>query len=137
MLLGWVSLEVQFAVAGVGLPVLFGWMWFVSRTGWQSGRLPRAVGRLGVWIGILAVSGTALAGIGALLPWGSPAQFVLFGAGAVLGLPAYLAFPVWPIALGTKVFGAQQELLLQVATTVNGQWEALRPTGPVRAGIRS
>jgi hypothetical protein len=136
MLLGWVSLGVQFAVAGAGLPVLFGWIYLISRTGWRTNRLPRSVARCGVWIGAGSVIGTVVAAIGVALPWGSTAQYVLLAVGAAFGLPAYLAFPVWPIMLGRKVFGAPPQLVLQVATTVNGQWEALAPTDEARAGVR-
>ena len=127
MLLGWVSLVVQFVVAGVGLPVLFGWIWIVNRTGLRARTLPRTVARWGIRVGAGAVAGTALAGVGSLLAWGSTGQYVLLGIGAALGLPAYLAFPIWVIVLGRRVFGEQPPLVLQVATTVGGQWEPLEP----------
>jgi len=127
MLLGWLPLAVQFAVAGVGLPVLFGWIWVINRTGLRTRTLPRGIARWGVCIGAGAVAGTALAVVGIMLAWGSTGQYVLLGIGAALGLPAYLAFPIWVIVLGRRVFGEQPPLVLQVATTVGGQWEPLEP----------
>ena len=39
----------------------------------------------------------------AVLPSGSVTQYVVLGLAALVGLPAYLAFPVWPILLARTV----------------------------------
>ena len=54
-------------------------------------------------VGIAALVGTAIAGVKALLPSDSASQHVVLGLAALVGLPAYLAFPVWPILLARKV----------------------------------
>lgn len=97
---GRITLETQFVVAGVGLPVIFGWLWRANRASRRSRLLPPRTARLGRWIGVVALAATGLAAIGALLPFGSPAQVVVLGAAAIPGLPAYLAFPVWQILAG-------------------------------------
>ncbi len=97
---GRITLETQFAVAGVGLPVIFGWLWRANRASRRSGLLPPRTARLGRWIGVVALAATGLAGVGALLPFGSPAQVIVVAAAAIPGLPAYLAFPVWQVLAG-------------------------------------
>lgn len=97
---GRITLETQFVVAGLGLPVIFGWLWRASRAARRRGLLPRRTAGLGRWIGIVALAATGVVGLGALLPLGSTAQIVLLGVAAIPGLPAYLAFPVWQILAG-------------------------------------
>jgi hypothetical protein len=97
---GVITLDTQFLVAGLGLPVIFGWLWRANRASRRSDVLPPRAARLGRWIGVVALAATALAGIGALLPFGSPAQVIVVGAAAIPGLPAYLAFPVWQVVAG-------------------------------------
>ncbi|MGS0684059.1 hypothetical protein ACVBEQ_02685 [Nakamurella sp. GG22] len=105
MLSGVVSLTAQFAVAGVALPVIFGWLVVVNRAGRRAGVLPDTVAVFGRTVGAAALVGTALAAAGALAPAASTVQQVLLAAAAVIGLPAYLAFPVWPILLARRVLG--------------------------------
>lgn len=100
---GVISLNVQFVVAGAALPVIFGWLVMVNRAGRRAAVLPDDVAVFGRNVGVAALAGTALAAVGALAPAQSSAQYVLFGAAAVIGLPAYLAFPVWPILLARRV----------------------------------
>jgi hypothetical protein len=97
---GRITLETQFVVAGVGLPVIFGWLWRANRASRRSGLLPPRTARLGRWIGVVALAATGLAGIGALLPFRLSAQVIVVGAAAIPGLPAYLAFPVWQVLAG-------------------------------------
>lgn len=97
---GRITLETQFVVAGLGLPVIFGWLWRANRAARRSGLLPPRTAGLGRWTGIVGLAATGVAGIGALLPFGSVAQIVVLGVAAIPGLPAYLAFPVWQILAG-------------------------------------
>jgi hypothetical protein len=97
---GQISLETQFVVAGIELPILFGWLLRVSRTGGRAGILPASLARFGERIGAGALLGTALAVLSFALPWGSIGQYALLGLAALAGLPAYLAFPVWALRLG-------------------------------------
>ncbi|HEY5878860.1 MAG TPA: hypothetical protein VIU11_08115 [Nakamurella sp.] len=97
---GVITLETQFVVAGVGLPVIFGWLWRASRAARRTGVLPPRTARFGEIVGMTALAATGLAAIGAVLPAGSAAQYVVLGLAAVPGLPAYLAFPVWEILAG-------------------------------------
>jgi hypothetical protein len=107
MLAGVVPLTVQFVVAGLGLPVIFGWLVVINRVGGHSGALPDSVAAFGRTVGVAALAGTAFAGAAALLPSGTAAQYVLLGVAAAAGLPAYLAFPVWPILLARSIFAGR------------------------------
>lgn len=97
---GVITLPTQFVVAGVGLPVIFGWLWRANRAAARAGVLPRRTARFGDVIAIAALGATGLAGIGAALPAGSVGQYVVLALVALPGLAAYLAFPVWQIAAG-------------------------------------
>jgi len=108
---GAITLETQFVVTGVGLPVVFGWLWRACRaagprdnvtppSGNVAGVLPSRTARFGEWVAIAALAATGPAAIGLVLPAGSVGQSVVFGLAAVPGLPAYLAFPFWPLAAG-------------------------------------
>ena len=97
---GAITLQTQFVVAGVALPVLFGWLWRASVAARRHGVLPRRTARLGELIGAIALGATTVAGVGALLPAGSTAQYVLVGVAAVPGLLAYLAYPAWQLLAG-------------------------------------
>ena len=107
MLSGVVTLTVQFAVAGVGLPVIFGWLVVVNVSGGRAGAIPDSVAVFGRNVGAAALVATAIAGAGTLVPSGSAAQYVVLGLAALVGLPAYLAFPVWPILLARRVFAVE------------------------------
>ena len=97
---GVITLQVQFVVAGVGLPVIFGWLWRACGAARRTGMLPPQTTRFGELVAIVALAATGLAAIGAVLPAESVAQYVVLGLAAVPGLPAYLAFPVWEILAG-------------------------------------
>lgn len=107
MLYGVVSLTVQFAVAGVALPPIFGWLLVVNRVGRRTEEFPASVATFGERVGLAALAATGIAGVALLLPGGSITQYVIFGVAAVVGLPAYLAFPVWPLLLARKVLRSQ------------------------------
>jgi hypothetical protein len=103
MLSGAVSLTSQFVVAGVSLPAMFGWLLVVNRQGRRAGVFPASLATFGERVGVAALVATGIAGVALLVPSGSVPQNVLLGVAAVVGLPAYLAFPVWPIRLARTV----------------------------------
>ncbi len=103
MLSGMVSLTAQFVVAGVALPVIFGWLLAVNLAAGRSAVLPAGNALFGRTVGAAALAGTALAAFGAVAPPSSTLQRLLFAAAAVVGLPAYLAFPVWPILVSRSI----------------------------------
>lgn len=103
LLSGVVTLTVQFAVAGVGLPVIFGWLVVANLAGRRAGVFPDSVAAFGRNVGAAALAATAIAGVGTLLPSGSVTHYVVLGLAALAGLPAYLMFPVWSILLARMV----------------------------------
>jgi hypothetical protein len=123
---GVITLETQFVVAGVGLPVIFGWLW---RASWSAGHaqvLPPRTARAGELIAIAALAATGVALAGLLLPPASVGQFAVLGVAAVAGLPAYLAFPVWLIDVGRAWWREQP--------TVTGAREVRRSIRAERPG---
>ena len=94
-----ITLDDQYAVSAVGLPLVVGWVWLVSRRGarWGAiGGVAAATGRATVLVFVLgAVVG--LAGL-ALLPWGSPALVVAL----VPGVLGWVALTAWPLVLGIR-----------------------------------
>jgi biotin transport system substrate-specific component len=76
--------------------------------GWLTERLdaPRSLARgiaVNVVGGIAVLYLFGIAGMALVVPPGSVPQNVLLGIAAIVGLPAYLAFPVWPIRLARTV----------------------------------
>ncbi len=109
-----ITLDDQYAVSAVGLPLVVGWVWLVSRRGarWGAiGGVAAATGRATVLVFVLgAVVG--LAGL-ALLPWGSPALVVAL----VPGVLGWVALTAWPLVLGIRpptVDAAVRELMNQL-----------------------
>jgi len=97
---GAITLPIQFVVAGLGLPVIFGWLGRANRVARRTGLLPPRTTALGRCVAFAALTASALALIGVALPAGSVAQYVALGLAALAGLPAYLAFPIWEIMAG-------------------------------------
>lgn len=97
------SFDVQVYVAIPVVVFMFGWVAAVGYVGTRGGRLPPRLARAATVIGLAGVAGLALALPGLLLPAQSVQQYVLFGAGLVVGVPAYLAFPVWLIVLSSRL----------------------------------
>lgn len=115
---GAITLQAQFVVAGLGLPVIFGWLWRAGRAARRSGRLPARVARFGEVVGLAALVATGVAAVGVALPAGSAAQVVVLGAAALPGLPAYLAFPVWLVLAGRAWRGTEGRRASVVSTPV-------------------
>jgi hypothetical protein len=63
-------------------------------------QLRGARARVGVLAGAGVLVGMPLVGIGLLFPASSWPQLVMFALGALVGLPAWLAMPVWFLLLG-------------------------------------
>lgn len=100
---GVLPFEVQVWMAGPAVVLLFGWTAAVGHEGGRTRVLPRRVARWGKAIGLAGLVAPAVVGLGLLLPEGSLARYVVAGAGLAVGLPAYVAFPIWLIALSTRL----------------------------------
>jgi hypothetical protein len=96
------AFETQVGLVVLTFLALYAWILHVSLTGHRTAALPRPVTRLGVLIGAAFPIGMVLAGAGYLLP--EPARWVPVGLGIALGGPAWLALPVFPLVLATRVF---------------------------------
>ena len=97
---GVIPLSVQVAVAVPYITVLFGWLWAAGRSAGRSGRLAPRLARSAEVLGRLVVAAVPLAGLAALLPQGSLAQYCLGGLALALGLGGFLGFPFWLVAVG-------------------------------------
>lgn len=85
--------------AGAAAVVMFVWVGVVGRAGAAGSTLPRGLARGAVTMGVAASLGALLVGVSLLLPQESIPQYLMGGAGLILVLPAWLAFPVWLIRL--------------------------------------
>lgn len=100
-----IPFEAQAAGAIPVIVVLFVWLGLIGRAGAASEALPGWAARTAMAMSVLMVAGMAI-GAGALaLPWESAAQYIVFGAAAVIGAPGYLGFPVWLIVLSGRLRG--------------------------------
>lgn len=97
---GVVPLPVQVVVAVPYVAVLFGWLWAAGRSARRSGRLPHRLARSAEVLGRLVVVALPLAGLAALLPQGSVAQYCVGGIALGAGLGGFLGFPLWLVAVG-------------------------------------
>jgi hypothetical protein len=100
LVLGALSFEIQTPVAIAAWIILSLWLLLVNRWLRQSDALPYRLIRLGELVGVGFLAGYLIVGFGLLLPWMSWPQLVVFGFGVLVGLPAYLGFPVWFVVLG-------------------------------------
>lgn len=98
-----IPFEVQVLVAVPAIMVMFGWTAVIGRDGAVTRLLPLGLARLAVAIGVSGCLGFVLAGTSLLLPWESVAQYVVGGAGLLVGAPAFLAFPIWLILLSNRL----------------------------------
>lgn len=94
-----IPFAVQSAGAGAAAVVLFVWVGVVGRAGAAGGTLPRRLARWAETMGVAASLGALLVGVSLLLPQESVPQYLMGGAGLLLVVPAWLAFPVWLIRL--------------------------------------
>jgi hypothetical protein len=100
LVLGVLAFEVETPIAMAAWIVLCVWLLLVNRWLLRSGGLDPRVARLGGLLGAGLLAGYVIVGLGLLLPWMSWPQLVVFGVGALVGLPAYLGIPVWFVLLG-------------------------------------
>jgi hypothetical protein len=100
---GLIPFVVQGAAAGVVVVAMFGWVLVVGRTGRATGRLPGRLGRAAEVIGAAALVATPLVGLSLLLPAGSIPQYLVGGAGLLLAVPAFAAFPVWLLLVSNRL----------------------------------
>jgi hypothetical protein len=100
LVLGVLSFEVQTPIAIAAWIILSFWLLLVNRWLHQADALPYRLARFGEYVGAGFLAGYVVVGFGLLLPWMSWSQLVVFGVGILVGLPAYLGFPVWFVILG-------------------------------------
>lgn len=100
LVLGVLAFEVATPMAMAAYIVLSLWLLLINRWLRLSDVLPPRVTRLGELLGAGTLAGYLVVGVGLLLPWMSWPQLVMFGAGVLVGLPAWLGIPVWFLLLG-------------------------------------
>ncbi|GLK28763.1 hypothetical protein GCM10017608_26980 [Agromyces luteolus] len=103
MLGGLADLQAQTIVSVVATVVAFAWAAVAAVVAREAGVLP-------AWLAVLAIAitaalvATAIAGgIGFLAPDGSALRSTLFGVAVVLGGLAWIAFPVWWLAIASNL----------------------------------
>lgn len=101
-----IPFETQVFAAIPVIVVVFGWTAVIGRAGGRTRRLSPRLARSATAVGLAWVAGVVIALPSLLLPAQSVAQYVVGGIGLVVGVPAYLAFPVWLVALSSRA-GAQ------------------------------
>ena len=112
LVFGVLTFEQQLPIVLAAFVALALWMLLTAR------QLTGARRRLGVLAAAGVLVGMPVVGLGLLFPSMSWPQLALFGAGALVALPAWLAMPVWFL------------LLARVSRRVPGSW----PSGRARRG---
>ena len=100
---GLIPFAVSGAGAGIAVVAMFGWVVVVGRTGRVTERLPRRLARAAEVIGAAVLAATPLIGLSLLLPAGSIPQYLVGGAGLLLGVPAAAACPVWLLLVSSRL----------------------------------
>lgn len=119
-----ISFEQQVVVAIPAIVVLYGWLTVLGRAGLRTRSLPSSLARAAVALGLGGVLGLLVAGASLLLPTGSPLQYAVGGLGLLAGVPAYLAFPTWLIAVSSRLrdhLTGAHDAGSPVATTLPGR----------------
>ena len=98
--LGVLTFEIETTLAIAELIILNFWLLLINRWLRLSNVLPYRTARFGEFMGAGFLAGYVIVGLGLLLPWMSWPQLAVFGVGVLVGLPAYLGFPVWFVVLG-------------------------------------
>ena len=112
LVFGVLTFEQQLPIVLAAFVALSLWMLLTAR------QLTGARRRLGVLAAAGVLVGMPVVGLGLLYPSMSWPQLALFGAGALVALPAWLAMPVWFL------------LLARVSRRAPGSW----PSGRARSG---
>jgi hypothetical protein len=98
-----IPFSVQAAGAGISVVAMFAWLLMVGRTGVTTGQLPGRLARAAQLMGAAVLIATPLVGLSLLLPAGSIPQYLVGGAGLLLVVPAFVAFPIWLLLLSTRL----------------------------------
>ena len=98
-----IPFSVQAAGAGICVVAMFAWVLMVGRTGQTTGQLPGRLARTAQLMGAAVLTATPLVGLSLLLPAGSIPQYLVGGAGLLLVVPAFVAFPIWLLLLSTRL----------------------------------
>ncbi|QAY72158.1 hypothetical protein ET445_01210 [Agromyces protaetiae] len=110
MLHGAVGFEVQFVVAVPFAVAMFAWTLVASRRAARRGMLGAGMSRWGVIMAVSALAGVALFGAGLLLGGvADAAETALLIAAGIPTAAAWLAFPVWCVALAYRWRSAARE----------------------------
>lgn len=100
---GVIAFETQVVIAIPAIVLIFGWTAVIGYAGARRRVLSRPLANWATAMGVAGVAGLLVAAPSLLLPSGSVAQYAVGGAGLVIGVPAYLAFPIWLIALSSRI----------------------------------
>jgi hypothetical protein len=103
MLADVMAFERQVVVAAAAIVLLLGWTAVIGRAAASTRSLPPRLAQSAVVIGVAGCLGLVLAGPTLLRPWESVVQYVVGGAGLLVGVPAFLAFPIWLILLSNRL----------------------------------
>ena len=98
-----ISLSVQGAGAGIAVMAMFAWVLIVGRTGLTTGRLPDRLARAAQLIGAAVLVAAPLIGLSLLIPGDSIPQYIVGGAGLLLVVLAFVAFPIWLLLLSDRL----------------------------------
>jgi hypothetical protein len=97
---GTAPLALSVATVAVVALLRAAWLVWVSRRHLVDADAPTRIGALGLFIGVGTWLALLVAAAGLLLPWLSLPQRVVFGAAAVVGGAAWLAWPLWYALVG-------------------------------------
>ncbi|GAA2035022.1 hypothetical protein GCM10009819_19260 [Agromyces tropicus] len=103
MLAGLADLQAQSVVAVVATVVAFAWSAVAAGVARDAGVLPGWLAVLAIALLAALVACAIAGGIGFLAADGSAVRTVLFGVAVVLGGLAWIAFPVWWLAVASTV----------------------------------
>ena len=101
LVFGVLTFEQQLPVVLAAFAALALWMLLAAR------QLTGARRRVGVLAAAGVLVGMPVVGLGLLFPLTSWPQLALFGAGALVALPAWLAMPVWFLLLSRRAPGSR------------------------------
>ena len=100
---GIIPFSVQGVGAGIAVVVMFAWVLLVGRAGVASGHLPRRLASAARLMGAAVLAAVPLVGLSLLLPARSLPQYLVGGAGLLLAVPAFAAFPIWLLLLSNRL----------------------------------
>jgi hypothetical protein len=101
---GPLEFDVQVVLVMAAFLLVSTWVLTVSSTGHRRGTLPQPVSRFGLVLGASYAVGLVIAAAGLLFPSGSAAWLAFVIPGVVILAFGWLALPVWPLVLASRVF---------------------------------